>query len=66
MDFGKIVKEARKAIGMSQVELGKAVGVTQKTVAAWECNRRNMPLNRANDVFAVLGVSVTIGEGAKR
>ena len=35
-DAGKMISEARKLKGMSQVELAKKLNVTQGTVGSWE------------------------------
>ena len=37
--FGTIIKELRERKGLSQEELGKIVGVSDKTVSSWEINR---------------------------
>lgn len=36
MHIGKIIREQRKKIGMSQEELAKKIGVTRSAVAKWE------------------------------
>ena len=34
--FGEVLKRARDAIGLSQMQLGERVGVSGKTVCLWE------------------------------
>jgi DNA-binding XRE family transcriptional regulator len=35
--------ERRKALGLTQTELAKALGVSRATIAAWEGGRFNIP-----------------------
>ncbi len=39
MDIGQKLKEKRTALGLSQEDLAKAVGVSRQTVSSWENNR---------------------------
>ena len=41
-DFGHRLAEARQKAGLSQTELGKRMGMTQRAIAHWE--RRNVSL----------------------
>lgn len=36
MNIGEIIKELRTEKGMSQAELGKSIGVSQKAIDYWE------------------------------
>jgi transcriptional regulator with XRE-family HTH domain len=38
--IGKNIRELRKANHETQSQLAEALGVSQKTIAAWECNTR--------------------------
>ena len=38
--FSERLKELRNENGLSQVEVGKKLGVTQSTIAKWESNER--------------------------
>jgi len=40
--IGKFIKDARKAKGLTQEELGEKLGVSEKSISNWE-NGRNMP-----------------------
>ena len=41
-DFGRRMADARRLVGLTQVELAQMLGVNQRVVAAWE--RRNVAL----------------------
>ena len=43
--FGNRLKAARKAKGMTQTDLGKAVNVTKGTVSSWETGMRLPNIN---------------------
>ena len=60
------IKEARKALGLTQEQLAKLVGVTQGTVAQWECGLTHPSFENLKRVAAALNVSVDelIGEEA--
>ena len=52
------IRNARKALGISQVELAKSCDVTSQTVYKYEAGRvENIPLNTLERFAAVLGVS---------
>ena len=36
MTFGEKVKQARTILGLTQVQLGEILGVTQRTITAYE------------------------------
>lgn len=55
MDIGQKLKEKRTALGLSQEELGKAVGVSRQTVSSWE-NDRSYP-----DIGSILKLSDLYG-----
>ena len=40
---GAALRKQRKILGMTQVELAHALGVTGNTIARWERNEVNMP-----------------------
>lgn len=52
---GHLIRAARKAAGMSQNELGRAVGVTGFLVSHWEANRR--PVTDLEAVAVALGTT---------
>ncbi|HJN14194.1 MAG TPA: helix-turn-helix transcriptional regulator [Armatimonadota bacterium] len=43
--LGARIREARKRAGLTQGELGKAIGVTQASVTRWETGRNHPPLS---------------------
>ncbi len=54
------LKELRKAKGVTQVELGKAIGATSRTVARWEAEQVDMPFKTAVKIAKFLGVSLDV------
>ena len=57
LDIGHLLVRARQQRGMSQRELGEAVGVKQQQVARWETSAyRNASLERVSRVAEVLDV----------
>ncbi|MGB4442738.1 MAG: nucleotidyltransferase domain-containing protein [Coriobacteriia bacterium] len=60
LDIGSALPAARRAAGMSQRELGAAVGVAQQQVARWEASGyRNASLERVDAVVRALGCETT-------
>ena len=55
MDIGQKLKEKRTALGLSQEDLAKAVGVSRQTVSSWE-NNRSYP-----DIGSILKLSDLYG-----
>ena len=57
-----IIKQARESLGMTQQELGEAVGLTpkwaQSVVAGWERGERPIPRKRLKAAARVLGVDI--------
>lgn len=55
------IRSVREQIGLSQEELGKSVGVTRQTVAAWETDEDRAPtIAQLNLVARALGVPLTL------
>ena len=54
------LKELRKAKGVTQVELGKAIGATSRTVARWEAEQVDMPFKTAVKIAKFLGVRLDV------
>lgn len=50
-----IMKERRKALGLSQAELGEAVGRAQRTIAAYESGDRRPSPEEAKIIGEKLG-----------
>ncbi len=57
-----IIKQARERLGMTQQELGEAVGLTpkwaQSVVAGWERGERPIPRARLKQVADVLKLDI--------
>lgn len=57
MNLGRKIYESRKSMGLTQKELGKRVGVCDKTVSAWEHNRNKPDDSIINKIAAMAGLS---------
>lgn len=53
-ELGAIVREARKAAGMTQADLAKKVGVSDRTIGAFENGVRMLHAGNLRAVFRVL------------
>ena len=56
--LGNRVRELRERHGMTQAELGEAIGVTRQTVAAIEQNRYSPSLESAFRIARVFGTGI--------
>ena len=56
--LGNRVRELREGLGMTQAELGEAIGVTRQTIAAIERNRYSPSLESAFRIARVFGTGV--------
>ena len=55
---GQRVREARKAAGMTQAELGQRVGVTPSAIAHLEAGIRDTTVTRLTAIAEVLGLDL--------
>lgn len=55
--FGTIVKQLREKKGMDQKQLGKIIGVSDKTVSSWEINRTEPKMGIVQQLANYFGVS---------
>ena len=58
IEIGARVAAARKAAGMSQVQLAAALGIPQSTVSFYECGQGDLPSSLLVALVDVLGVGV--------
>lgn len=58
MSFGKAIKAARKAKGMSQLELALELGTSQMSVCNWETEKARSNVTYTKIIKDVLGVDV--------
>ncbi len=56
--FGDRVAAAREALGMSQIELAKRLGVKDKTIGSWEDDLSEPRANKLHVLSGVLNVSM--------
>lgn len=57
MDIGSTIKELRKEIGLSQIQLAKMVGYSQSEIASWERNEREPNVKAIKKLAKVLDCS---------
>lgn len=55
--WGQRIAEARRTVGMTQVQLAAALGVTQQLVSAWERGQSAPRDERRAQVARILGVT---------
>lgn len=60
MEFVNPVRAFREQAGFSQQQLGESIGVTRRTVAAWEMGDRPPSLVNLTKIAKVLGISVDL------
>ena len=58
MATGKIIKQKREEMGITQEDLALACGISQGAVTAIECGRKNPSLPLAKQIATVLGCTV--------
>ncbi len=58
MEFGKILKEKRKELGMTQEELAQQLNVTRSAISNWEIGRNYPDIQTIIDLSKILGVSL--------
>lgn len=58
MTVGEKIKAERKALGLTQTELGEKLGVRKNAVSKWECGRvDDIPGSKIKMMAALFGVS---------
>lgn len=58
MGVGDKIKTLRKAMGLTQTELGERVGVKKNAVSKWECGRvEDIPTSTIKELASLFGVS---------
>ena len=59
-DFGDFLKNKRVEMGLSQVALGKMLGVTQNTISFWERGLFSPPFDTAKYIVLRMGGRILI------
>lgn len=60
MHIGEKIKAQRKALGLTQTELGARLGVQKNAVSKWECGRvADIPAGKLKAMAALFGVPVS-------
>lgn len=58
MAVNERIRDIRKRNGMSQLEFGKLLGVSNSTVSEWESGNRGVPIDAIDQIAKALNVSV--------
>ncbi|GAB3805568.1 hypothetical protein GCM10028819_39060 [Spirosoma humi] len=56
---GQSIREARKARGLTQKELGQNLGVADSVITNYESGKQNLTIDTLQKVAEVLGVEVS-------
>lgn len=56
--FSSNLRDQRKEKRLSQAELAEGVGVSQKTVSAWELNERYPTIDKVYDIARFLEIPI--------
>ena len=56
--FGEFIYNKRKNLGLTQDDLGRKLGVTNKAVSKWETGETMPDINLLPNLAAVLGVTI--------
>ena len=64
-NYGDRIKKAREAVGLTQEQLGKKIGVTGVTIMRYEKNQREPRQKQLQAIASALGVSVDTLYGVK-
>lgn len=62
MDFGASVRERRKALQLSQLELAELAQVSERFVREVEHNKPSLRLDKLQAVLAAIGYELTIAD----
>lgn len=57
MDFGTLIKEKRKKLGLTQAELAKLLNISASALTNYERNKRIPPLLVANKMATILDIN---------
>ena len=59
-EFGKIVRDKRKSLKLSQNNLSKLTGLNRNYISDVECGKRNISLNNAYKLFVALRLEIEV------
>lgn len=55
---GLILKRVRIHLGLNQTELGEKISASGKTISAWECGKREIPLEDLRNIFKIFNLNI--------
>lgn len=61
---GRVIRERRKSLGLTQAEVAELAGVAARTVHAVEANKETVRLDALVAVLAALGLRLRLERGA--
>jgi transcriptional regulator with XRE-family HTH domain len=59
-DIGSLIREERKAQGMTMKELGKAIGVTEQAISQYELGKRPVKYETVEKIVKAFGMSLPV------
>ncbi|EMF0566563.1 helix-turn-helix transcriptional regulator, partial [Enterococcus hirae] len=58
MEFGKLLKQERKKMNLTQADLAEQLNVSRSAISNWEIGRNYPDIQTIIDISNVLGVSL--------
>ena len=53
-----ILKRIRMHLGLTQAEFGKKISASNQTISAWECGKREIPLEDLRNIFKTFNLNI--------
>ena len=53
-----ILKRVRAHLGLTQTELGKRISTSNQTISAWECGKREIPVEDLRNIFKTFNLNI--------
>ena len=60
-ELSKILRKVREEKNITQSELARRTGFTNRSIIFWEQGKKNISLENADKLLKALGIEITIG-----